>query len=58
MSAEWIAVSNALAEATEKAAAHVVAIHPKRAARPVGDLAPRRNCPPPNTRCGAMKKFM
>src|SRR5580704_6614809 len=27
MSAEWIAVSNALAEATEKAAAHVVAIH-------------------------------
>jgi S1-C subfamily serine protease len=27
MSAEWIAVSNALAEATEKAGAHVVAIH-------------------------------
>jgi S1-C subfamily serine protease len=27
MSAEWIAISNALAEATEKAAAHVVAVH-------------------------------
>jgi S1-C subfamily serine protease len=27
MSAEWIAVSNALADATEKAAAHVVAVH-------------------------------
>jgi S1-C subfamily serine protease len=27
MSAEWIAISNALAEATEKAAAHTVAVH-------------------------------
>jgi len=27
MSAEWIAISNALAEATEKAAAHAVAVH-------------------------------
>jgi len=27
MSAEWTAISNALAEATEKAAAHVVAVH-------------------------------
>lgn len=27
MSAEWIAISNALADATEKAAAHAVAVH-------------------------------